>query len=272
MRLRILTAVPLALGVWAVVWWAPLWLFLLVVLAVVELALAEYFALSRRAGLEVVPLAGYLGAGAICFTQALWPGRAPELVVDVLALVVLGVLAAPLVRRGELKAFFGAAASTVAGVLYLGFLLSWIIPVRFDPVYGGRRLLVFLLAVVWLGDVFALLVGRYLGRHKLFPRLSPGKTVEGALAGVAGSLLTAWGVAIWFGQTSGLKRIMLLAGIVAVVSQVGDWVESALKRAADAKDSGALLPGHGGMLDRIDSLVFGVPALWLAVTLAGLWK
>jgi phosphatidate cytidylyltransferase len=272
MKLRILTAVPLALGVWAVVWWAPLWLFLLVILAVVELSLAEYFALSRRAGLQVMPLAGYLGAAALCVAQALWPGRTPGLVLAVLALVVLGLLAAPLLRRGDLKEYFSAAASTLSGVLYLGFLLSWIIPVRFDPLYGGRRLLVFLLAVVWFGDIFAFLVGRYLGRHQLFPRISPRKTVEGALAGIVGSLLTAWGFAYWFGQTSGLKRVILLAGIVAVASQAGDWVESALKRAADTKDSGSLLPGHGGMLDRIDSLVFGAPALWLAVTLAGLWK
>jgi phosphatidate cytidylyltransferase len=272
MKLRILTAMPLALGVWALVWWAPLWLFLLVLLAVVELSLAEYFALSRRASLQVMPLAGYLGAGALCVTQALWPGRTPVLTLAVLILIVLGLLAAPLARRGDLKEYFGAATATLGGVFYLGFLLSWMIPLRFDPNYGGKRLLVFLLAVVWFGDIFAYLVGRYLGRHQLFPRISPRKTVEGALAGVAGSLLAAWGLAYWFGQTSALKRIMLVAAIVAVASQVGDWVESALKRAAGAKDSGSLLPGHGGMLDRIDSLVFGAPALWLAVMLAGFWK
>src|SRR5574340_1016325 len=98
MKLRVLTALPLAFGVWALVWWAPEWLYLLVLLAVVELSLKEYFALSRHAGLQVVPLAGYLGAGILCVAQAFLPGHSPSWFMAILVLVVLGLLTAPLLR------------------------------------------------------------------------------------------------------------------------------------------------------------------------------
>jgi len=96
--------------------------------------------------------------------------------------------------------------------------------------------------------------------------------VEGSVAGLGASLLLAWVFAHWFWQTADPKTIVLLGGIVAIAGQVGDLVESALKRGANLKDSGTLLPGHGGLLDRIDSLLFGAPALWLALKLMGTWQ
>ncbi len=92
------------------------------------------------------------------------------------------------------------------------------------------------------------------------------------MGGLAGSLLVAWGFTHWFWRTADPKTVILWAGLVALAGQVGDLVESALKRGADLKDSGTLLPGHGGLLDRIDSLLFGAPALWLALSLSELWK
>jgi phosphatidate cytidylyltransferase len=111
-----------------------------------------------------------------------------------------------------------------------------------------------------------------MGRTQLFGRVSPKKTVEGAIGGFAGSLLIAWGFARGFWQTADVKTVMLLGVLVAVAGQIGDLVESALKRCAEMKDSGGLLPGHGGLLDRIDSLIFGAPALWLALALKDLWR
>ena len=135
----------------------------------------------------------------------------------------------------------------------------------------GRNLLLLLFLVVWAGDMFAYLIGRPFGRTPFFTRISPRKTVEGAVAGLAGSLLVAWGFRQLFWKTADLKTVMLLAGLMALAGQIGDLVESAMKRGANLKDSGALLPGHGGMLDRIDSLLFAAPALWLALTLRDLW-
>jgi phosphatidate cytidylyltransferase len=126
-----------------------------------------------------------------------------------------------------------------------------------------------LFVVIWAGDICAYLVGRSVGRIPLFPRISPRKTWEGSLAGLGGSLLASWAFAHWFWKPDNMKIVILLAAWIAVAGQVGDLVESAIKRGAHQKDSGALLPGHGGFLDRIDSLLFAAPALWLALLVLG---
>jgi phosphatidate cytidylyltransferase len=135
---------------------------------------------------------------------------------------------------------------------------------------------VFLLCVVWAGDIAALYIGRPFGRRKLAPTLSPNKTWEGSIASVAGSLLAAGGLLGISEYLAGWNSVALsyadevwwywlvLAVIVNIAAQVGDLAESALKRSAGVKDSGTLLPGHGGILDRIDALLLAAPALWYA--------
>jgi phosphatidate cytidylyltransferase len=136
----------------------------------------------------------------------------------------------------------------------------------------------FLLFVVWAGDIAAYYVGRTFGKHKLAPRLSPNKTWEGAIGSIAGSLVAAGGLlalADGFTQWNSAKLSypeeiwywLVLAVIVNIAAQLGDLVESALKRSAGVKDSGTLLPGHGGVLDRIDSLLLAAPMLWYAQVL-----
>jgi phosphatidate cytidylyltransferase len=133
----------------------------------------------------------------------------------------------------------------------------------------------FLFCVVWAGDSVALYVGRALGRHKLAPRLSPGKTWEGSLGSVAGSLIAAGILLELANYLQAHDSAVLsfpdatiywlgLAVVVNIAAQVGDLVESAIKRSAGVKDSGSLLPGHGGVLDRIDALLLAAPALWYA--------
>jgi phosphatidate cytidylyltransferase len=140
---------------------------------------------------------------------------------------------------------------------------------------NGPSLLVFLMCVVWAGDIAALYIGRMWGRHKLAPALSPNKTWEGTLGSLAGSLAAAGGllaVATWLAQWDNAKLSypediwywLVLAVVVNVAAQVGDLAESALKRSAGVKDSGTLLPGHGGVLDRIDALLLAAPVLWYA--------
>lgn len=272
MKSRVLTAVPLALFVAGVVWWGPQWLYLLVLVGVVEVGLYEYFALSRHANVKCLPALGYVAGGMLCVAQWVELQRPGGWVVAVLVLTVLLTPALALVGNGDLKDYLAAAASSVFGILYVGLTLSWLVPLRFSENSDGRRWIIFLFLVIWAGDIFALFVGRLLGRTLLFPRVSPKKTVEGAVGGLVGSLLAAWVFAHWFRQTSELKTVMLLAGLIAVAGQVGDLVESGLKRAAVLKDSGSLLPGHGGLLDRVDSLIFGAPTLWLALALMGLLK
>jgi phosphatidate cytidylyltransferase len=272
MLTRIITAVPLALLVAALIWWGPRWLFLLVLLALVEISLYEYFHITRTAGFRGVPWLGYLSGASLCLAQTAGASAAGQAMLIILLASVFLAAVLPLFRSASLKDYFGSAATTVFGILYLGFTLSWLFPLRFTIGHDGRSLTLFLLAVNWAGDACALFVGRSVGRTPLVPHVSPRKTVEGALGGLVGSFLVGWLCSLWFWQTAGLKTVMLLALIIAVTGQLGDLVESALKRSADLKDSGGLLPGHGGLLDRIDSLVFAVPSLWLAMALLGLGK
>ncbi len=270
MKLRILTALPLALIVVWLIGWAPPSIFLLALVVTVEIGLYEFFQISRHAGFKPWPVIGYVVGAAICLVQAVDLDYPSSLGLAVLVLLVLLTLSLAMLGTSDLKQYVGSVAVTVFGVFYVALMLSWLVPIRFADPVSGRRLTFLLFLVIWADDIFAYLAGRAVGRTMLFPRVSPKKTVEGSVAGLVGSLLVAWVIQHWFWKSADLKTVMLLAGLVAVAGQVGDLAESALKRGADVKDSGTLLPGHGGMLDRIDSLLFGAPVLWIGLGMKGL--
>jgi phosphatidate cytidylyltransferase len=148
------------------------------------------------------------------------------------------------------------------GVLYLTLFLYPTLPLRFD--LGDRLGLywtLFLLAVIWSGDTAALLVGKTLGRSRFFPSLSPKKTNEGAVAGLAAGIIVGFILQRFFLTELPLKHVLILALLLGIAGQLGDLAESMLKRAAAVKDSSNLIPGHGGILDRLDSLLFAIPVL-----------
>lgn len=150
------------------------------------------------------------------------------------------------------------------GMVYAPLLMAPIVWLRDRP--DGLALIFFLLAVTWAGDTGAYFAGRFLGKTKLFPRVSPKKTVEGLLGGVALSMVGGALVKVIGGLAFGWVEVLLLSVVLDLAGVVGDLVESMLKRAWDVKDSGWIMPGHGGLLDRIDSLLFSAPLLaaWLA--------
>jgi phosphatidate cytidylyltransferase len=285
---RTLTALLLIPPVVYLIGWSPIWLFLVALVAAVVLALREYFGLCRAMGFKVFSWVGYASAVALCFVQ-MFPLRHSYYSVDrnvaawMLALVLV-ISALAMHHSTDLKDYLAASATTIFGILYIGLSLSFLVRIRLvgaDVRYSddlterpelslGANLVLFLFAVIWAGDICAYLVGRSMGRTPFFARISPRKTWEGAVAGLAGSLIAAWAFARWFWKTESVILVMLLAAWIAVAGQVGDLVESAIKRGANQKDSGALLPGHGGFLDRIDSLLFAAPALWLAMLVLGI--
>jgi len=271
MKRRILTGLPLALVAVYLIVQGREWLFTLAVLATVIISLHEYFHISRGAGLGGWPWMGYLGAGLLCLLQYADLKGVALSESTLLLVLVLAIPSAGLVAASDLKTYAGGLASTLLGVLYIGFAFSWIIPLRFADPGAGQFLIILLFLVVWAGDIFAYIVGRAVGRILMARTISPKKTVEGAIAGLAGGVLVAWGFSYWFWQTADQKTVILIAGVVAVAGQAGDLVESALKRAANLKDSGTILPGHGGLLDRIDSLLFAAPTLWLVWRLKDFW-
>ncbi len=285
MKLRILTAVLLIPPVIYLIGWSPKWLLLAAVIACAEVCLYEFLKLCRSAGFRPLEWLAYVACAAVCVLRAFEPdGPEAYSLLPLVALVIV-TLTVALAAASDLKAYMGTAATTLFGVFYIGLTLSCLLPLRFSQVgalglglpgaagnSAGRNLILLLFLVIWADDTFAYFVGRAMGRRKLFPSISPKKTLEGSVAGLLGSLLVAWGFARLFWQTASMKQVILLAGLVALFGQVGDLAESGLKRGANLKDSGSVLPGHGGLLDRVDSLLFGAPVLWLTLAIMGFWR
>ena len=271
MKSRILTALSLFPPVIYLIGWSPLWLFGAAIFATAAIALQEYFAICRQPGLKALPALGYAGTAGICLVQAMTARGTSVPTFVFICVYVLLTLSVALFWIEDLKQYFSAVATTILGVLYVALPLTFLMPLRFKDEANGRQVVLFLFIVIWAGDIFAYFVGRTIGRHFLFPRVSPKKTFEGAIAGLAGSILVGWGFAHWFWRSADLKLVIILAGVVAIAGQIGDFAESALKRGAGMKDSGSILPGHGGMLDRIDALLFGAVTLWLALSFKDLW-
>ncbi|HET9283632.1 MAG TPA: phosphatidate cytidylyltransferase [Candidatus Angelobacter sp.] len=296
---RVLTAVALIPVVLLIVFRAPLWLFALVVAAIIVLALREYLGIAEAAGIK--PFHGLTYAVALLptvvfllFRFLAWQAErrgshspVPEeplllsfLFLWGLAPVIFGI---PLVFRKELRAGLASAAASMMGFLYVGASLALLIELRDQPAFN--ILIVFILFSVWGGDIAAYYVGKNFGRHKLAPVVSPNKSWEGAVASILASVLVAFLVFHFLAQLTplfstgwlpdldtwtrfqpkgnvGWRHVIALGVLTNVAAQFGDLFESALKRGAGVKDSGTLLPGHGGMLDRIDALLFAIPAVW----------
>jgi phosphatidate cytidylyltransferase len=236
----------------------PAWLGVAVVAVVLALALVEFFSLLEARRIRPMRLVGGLLAAAL-FLDVAYPGRFP------LPFVPLGLLLLLILMLGRASdpGAVPAAAGTLLGAAYVGGLGGAIGALRvLPPSPEGSWRLVLLLAIVMVSDTLAFFVGHAVGRHRLAPAVSPGKSVEGALGGVVGGMIGAVVVRQLGLPHVPLAHALVLGAAVAAMGVVGDLDESLLKRWAGVKDSGALLPGHGGMLDRIDGLLFGAPVLY----------
>ena len=240
-------------------------IFNLVVTIVSALALHEFYkmVLPAERGLERI-LATVGGAG---FTAVLcW--QSPELALSFLCGLFVFFSAVYLFRFRELSTVIAHLGITLLGFFYLPLLLSVMAKLR--ALESGVEWVFFVLALVMIGDSAAYFVGSAIGKAKLYPAISPNKTVEGALGGLGGSLLAAVMFSSLFLPALSYGPIILVALIVGVFSQVGDLFESMLKRSCGVKDSGTMIPGHGGMLDRLDSLLFAFPSAYYLISLFGL--
>ncbi len=270
MMKRVLTALVLIPLILLLIFKGPFWLITPVVGAIAELALWEYLTLADATGAKTPRIAAVVAVAAIFAFIFFFP------FVDLLPLTGAIVLALLIVCafRSPLKRVLPDTAYSVFGVFYIGLSLTTL-PLLSQQ-ENGSSLLVFLLFVVWAGDTAALYIGRTWGRRKLAPAISPGKSWEGSAASMVGSIAIT-GLLLWLATTllahdiaalsypGPVLRWFVLAAILNVAAQVGDLVESALKRGAEVKDSGSLLPGHGGVLDRIDALLIAAPVLWYAL-------
>jgi phosphatidate cytidylyltransferase len=286
---RILTAVVLIPIVLTLVLRAPVSVLALVAALVALLAIQELLKLSEAYKVRPLQWPTYIFVGSFFLFLAVNPGHETPLLstavfagsaafTAALAAFVFLVIG---MRRVDLSTAFPAAMTSAFAFTYVALPLGFLVQIREQA--SGAFLLLYLLLLVWAGDIFAYFVGRSLGRHVMSPRVSPRKTWEGALASLIASLVvgmllyeyalqisTALLNARLIEKRDGLFALekaplwptLLLSAAINVAAQLGDLVESLIKRGAAVKDSGTLLPGHGGMLDRVDALLFAAPVLW----------
>jgi phosphatidate cytidylyltransferase len=265
-----LIAAPLAI---ALVWLGglPLAAFL----ALIAMGAAwELYRMSRAGGGNPLDAAGIALAGLLPIVTYAAVGGIARVPLAAGAVALVALLGASIWARGATGKPMDAVAVTVLGVLYTGGMLSFGIALRYHPYAVGRAagsaLVAMPLVLTWSTDIGAFFVGRAIGGRKLIPAVSPGKTVSGAIGGLLVTILACWlyvrfvlhpvaqlGLTPW--------GIAIFAILVSVAAQVGDLAESLLKREAGVKDSSHLIPGHGGLLDRLDSLLFVLPVAYLVL-------
>jgi phosphatidate cytidylyltransferase len=248
----------------AAFFFGPSWLGVGIIAAACALAFHEYVALLRARGLAPVSLAGVIVLVAT-FVEVAWPAIGAPL----LPLAVVAGVGFALQRAGTMESSLTAAATTFFGAAYLGTLGGCMAALLLlQPVHEGPWRIVLLMAVIMTSDSAALFAGQLWGRRKLAPAVSPGKTVAGAVGALVGALPPALLVRAYGLPGIPVRDAVLLGLGVAVAGLIGDLAESLMKRWAGIKDSGTLFPGHGGMLDRLDSLLFGAPVLYYYFLLA----
>jgi phosphatidate cytidylyltransferase len=276
---RILTAVVLIALVFALIFFGQLWMITLFAAIVAELAAYEYLQLANKntrvpSDASRIPVWWMAGGTALLFITTLpnWPLEAQLPVLSAITIVLFAWNG----FRIPLHHVLPDTAEGLFGLIYVAYPLS-LVPLLWKQ-EDGPALVLFLMVCVWAGDIAALYIGKNFGKRKLAPRLSPNKTWEGSIASIAGSVLAAGLVILISDQLSAhgntmlhisepIWQSLLLAGILNIAAQIGDLLESAIKRGAGVKDSGTMLPGHGGILDRIDALLLAAPVLWYVLLL-----
>ena len=286
---RVITAAIALPVLFASILIPQLW-FVFVALAAVAIALGlyEFYRLAQKAGLQPDTVVGFSSAAAIfLFFYYEYAGYLPY-IAFLLPVLAIATLVAYTLRGAPFDKMLGSAAATFLGVIYVAFLGGHLVGLRVwspEEVAAGRvelrsHVLLFFFLVIMASDIAAYYVGRAIGRHKLAPGISPGKTWEGAIAGMIASLATAAMVRHFFFTCAGfiegrcvgaggqpkylmsLTAALILAAVMNVLGVLGDLTESAFKRGAGAKDAAQTLPGHGGVLDRMDSLLFNAPVIY----------
>ena len=253
---RIVTALFLIPFIAYVVLWGPAWLFYIVLTAV---ALTCYYEFAG-----IVSGYGFGPLGPVGYAAGLWLLLAGEEGTLVLTLCALAAMALAM-RAPDLAQSLPRAAALLLGVVYVFGSWRLAVPLR----HASPSWLMFALVLSWVGDTAAYYAGRSLGRHPLAPRVSPKKTWEGSAASIAASMVFGWLFLQRFVPQVPAWQAMALAAGANAVGQAGDLAESAIKRGAGMKDSGTLLPGHGGLLDRVDSTLFALPVVYLYLRAGG---
>ena len=273
-KLRVLTAAVLIPLVAAAIWWGPTELVAVVAGLVAIAATSEFFAMGERLGFKAYRLWTYLAVMGVVAEQwwaareasmsrlgdLLYKPRSPQVSLDfILFAFLLGMVVIALGSRRALAEVLPSISISAGGLLVIALPLSAVVRLHGVDIVGPQ-LLLFTVVLVWVGDTAAYFAGRGFGRNKLSPQISPNKTWEGAIANLFAALL----VGALFGNWTRIEpaHMLAMAALGSVAGQAGDLFKSAFKRGVGVKDSGTMIPGHGGMYDRIDALIFAAPVVW----------
>jgi phosphatidate cytidylyltransferase len=272
MKTRLLTAaiaLPILVASIILPWWVPdtVWIFVAIAGFALAAGLFEFYSLTKKLELKADAAIGYLGAVAL-FVAFVFdaPANDPNLLLATIVLFVIAVLVSQTFRfQVDFAKMLTGIGVTILGVMYVAFLGGFLVATRvgFENVSGlSTDLLLYFFIVIFGSDTGAYFAGRAFGNHKLAPKISPGKTVEGLIGGILAAAGFAALCTLTFFAELPYQFSIPLAAVMAVVGVLGDLAESAMKRGSNTKDAASILPGHGGLLDRLDSLLFNAPILY----------
>jgi len=272
MKTRILTAtiaLPIIIASIILPSYVPetMWLFVCIAAVALAAGLFEFYSLTKKLELKADASIGYLGSVALFMAFVVdAPAKAPDLLIIMMALIIVLALITQMFRfQKDFSKMLTGIGVTILGVFYVAFLGGFLVSMRtgFETHAGlSTQLLGYFFLVLFGSDVGAYFVGRAFGKHKLAPTISPGKTVEGLIGGLLFAAAAAAIVSLSFFPELPFQWSIPLAIVLAGVGVLGDLAESAMKRGSKTKDAASILPGHGGFLDRLDSLLFGAPILY----------
>ncbi len=244
-----------------------IWLFVAIAGFALAAGLFEFYSLTKKLELKADAAIGYAGSAAL-FVGFVFdaPARMPDILLLTIASVIAAVLITQMFRfQADFSKMLTGIGVTLAGLFYVAFLGGYLVAVRvgFESAPNlSTYLLAYFFLVIFGSDAGAYFAGRAFGKHKLAPGISPGKTVEGLIGGLVSAAAFATLSTFWFFSALPYKWSIPLAVVLAAVGVLGDLCESAMKRGSKTKDAASILPGHGGLLDRLDSLLFGAPILY----------
>jgi phosphatidate cytidylyltransferase len=272
MKTRILTAamaLPILIAsiTLPLYWRETVWLFVVIAAVALIEGLFEFYSLTKKLELKADASVGYLGSAAL-FVGFVFdaPARSADVLIAILTLVVIAVLASQTFRfQKDFSKVLSGIGVTLLGIFYVAFLGGFLVATRvgFENHPGlSTKLLGYFFFVIFGSDIGAYFAGRAFGKHKLAPLISPGKTVEGLFGGLIVAAAAATVATLTFFPELPFQFSVPLAIVLAAVGVLGDLCESAMKRGSNTKDAASILPGHGGFLDRLDSLLFGAPILY----------
>jgi phosphatidate cytidylyltransferase len=274
-RWRLISSVVLWGMMLAVVFWLPPVVLYVFLNLVVARALWEFYLICEAKGLKTYKVWGVIGSVALIsggwffYGRADFPARSYDFDIFILLVFALGVFLRQFPQKFNAQGI-ETMAVTLFGLIYVAWLCNFITRINFAP-QGGRYFVMYLVVVTKFTDIGAYLVGSTVGRHKMIPRISPNKTWEGTVGGVvcavAASLLCLVALPDLVHSGLTMHHALLLGVLLGVAAVIGDLAESLVKREAGVKDSSVWLPGHGGALDLVDSLLFTAPLLYVYMRL-----